>query len=90
MAATAAPTAVYRVREAFAFDDAAGRPYTMRKGDLVDASHPAVTPARMTLLEEVSPEVVRAQEARTSITAADAVEQATAAPGERRHVRAKA
>jgi|SRR5215210_2515704 len=74
---------VYRVREGFTFDHQ-GRPYTMRRGELVSPGHPAVVPGRMSLLEEVSATAVRADLDRQSIGAVNAVETATAAPGERR------
>lgn len=77
---------VYRVREAFTFD-ADGRPYSLRRGELVSAGHPAVTKARMSLLEEVSADAVRADTEFTSIGAVQAVETTTAVPGERRTTR---
>lgn len=83
----AAPSqVVYRVREAFTFDEG-GRPYTLHRGELVSAGHPAVTKARMSLLEEVSADAVRADTEFTSVSAVQAVEVATAAPGERRSTR---
>lgn len=74
---------VYRVVEAFSFDHD-GRPYSMRIGDLIGVEHPAYSPARLSMLEEVSSGSGMADYAEM---AERAVEVATAAPGERRAVR---
>jgi hypothetical protein len=76
---------VYRVLEAFSFDEG-GRPWVMRKGDLVTPSHPAFA-GREGLLERVDDDVVRRQ--TMSVSAANnvrATETASAAPGQRRAV----
>lgn len=71
---------VYRVIEAFSFDHA-GRPYSMRIGDLIDSSHPAFNPGRMSMLEEVS-EVSGMPD--YGDLSQRAVETTTAVPGTRR------
>lgn len=67
--------AVLRVREAFAFDEKSGVQRVLRPGDLVDSKDPAVK-GRAHLFEPVETTVDR--------TTDRSVEQATAAPGERR------
>ena len=82
MAPAAEVENVYRVLEPFAFDHE-GRPYVMRKGDIVEGDHPAYI-GRERLFEQVTAQAAR--EARQMRTQVSAVETATAAPGERRRM----
>jgi len=68
---------VWRVLEAFSFD-AEGRPWVMRRGDLVGESHPAFKVGRP-YLEQVDAAALKVSSTR-------ARETASAAPGERRAV----
>ncbi|HEY9495909.1 MAG TPA: hypothetical protein VIR15_13720 [Intrasporangium sp.] len=65
-----------RVKEAFSVDQG-GFHRVLRPGDLIDESDPVVTPGRRQFFEPVDVAVTREQ---------DRVEQATAAPGEKRSV----
>lgn len=80
----AADEIVYRVTEGFAIDKD-GRSYVMKPGDLVDARHPAYK-GREHLFEPVDTAHVRdaLSRTRTSASASDALEIATAGPGEKR------
>lgn len=68
---------VYRVTESFSFDHA-GRPWVMRKGDLVDAKHPAYKYGKDAYLEAVDSEQVAAERRRSTVSA---TETTMAAPG---------
>jgi hypothetical protein len=74
---------VYRVTQPFSFDDN-GQQYAMRTGDLVEPGHPALTPGRMGLFEEVQPGSGMRDYA---VRAAEAIETTTAEPGAKRSVR---
>lgn len=67
---------VFRVKEAFSFDDPQGVPITLRVGALLDDKDPRVK-GHERYLEP-------AEDAAARTTTATAVETATAAPGEKR------
>lgn len=80
--------AVFRVVEAFAMQDkASGAVRLFRPGDLVDAHDPVVR-GRESLFEPVEETVRRSIESQVAqvVHGAPGVEQATAAPGEKRSV----
>ena len=70
--------AVFRVKEAYSFDDANGVPVTVRAGTLLADDDPRAI-GRERFLEPAEDAA-----ARTAPGATGAVETATAAPGERR------
>lgn len=72
-----------RVKEPFGCSDGRDGWYAFAEGDFVDDDHPAVK-GREALFETVDDFT-----ARTKQRPVTAVEQATAAPGERRHVSPK-
>ncbi len=79
---------VYRVKEAFSFDDAQGVPNVLRVGTLLGENDPRVK-GHEQFLEPADAAAERTTV--TSVTAertSTAAETATAAPGERRHVTA--
>jgi hypothetical protein len=73
---------VYRVRDSFS-TDIKGQTYVLRKGELVDESHPCFK-GREALFEPVDADVVREQRERQVVRAVPAVETAVSAPGSKR------
>lgn len=71
---------VYRVTESFSFDHD-GRPWVMRKGDLVDAKHPAYKYGKDIYLEVVDASQVAEERKRSAVTA---TETTMASPGQPR------
>ena len=71
---------VFRVTESFSFDHD-GRPWVMRKGDLVDVKHPAYRYGKDLYLEQVSSQQVAEERKRSTVSA---TETAMAAPGKPR------